>query len=280
MRQRGAPQHRLLAAGVHGDVAADGGGVLRGGVDREGQVVGCGQVGDASGDDAGGAVHHRHRRCDAGQLPLLHRRQMQQLFGVDHRAVGVQWHRRAGVAGAAAARHDGQSAVDAGAHDGRHLLLPIRVDHHEGHLHAPVGGVGGMGDPGQAAEIDVVVPRHPFQRGAQAQAQARAVVQAGGEAPHRVARRPQQAGRLPVVVEPRFELVQPVLHGADQRLAAFAALHQVVLQIGVAGHYPHVAEHLEQHPRRAPGAARAAQLLDQVPHGLAEKADDNLAVGE
>ena len=62
-----APEHGLLAAGVHGDVAADGGGILGGGVHGEGEPMGIRQVGDPAGHHTGPAEHRRHLAGDPGQ---------------------------------------------------------------------------------------------------------------------------------------------------------------------------------------------------------------------
>src|SRR5690606_19957669 len=51
--ERGAPQHGLLAAGVHGHVAARTGGIGRGGVDGEDIAGGFGRFGDAPRDHTG-----------------------------------------------------------------------------------------------------------------------------------------------------------------------------------------------------------------------------------
>ncbi len=59
--QRRAPQHGLLAAGVHGDVAADAGGLGRGRVDREHEAGALGRVGHALRDHAGLGPDRRHR---------------------------------------------------------------------------------------------------------------------------------------------------------------------------------------------------------------------------
>ncbi len=123
--QGGAPEHRLFATGVHGDIAADGGGILRGGVDREGQAMGPGQIRDPAGDQAGTGAHRGHRAFHARQLDALDRRERLQLFGVDHGAMGVEGYRRTRVTGAAAARYQGQATVDAGLYDRGNLVLMI-----------------------------------------------------------------------------------------------------------------------------------------------------------
>ena len=71
--QRGAPQHGLLAAGVHRHVAADGRGIGRGRVDREHQPGGIGRFHHPLGDDAGTAVDGGDFEFHAGQVPHLHR---------------------------------------------------------------------------------------------------------------------------------------------------------------------------------------------------------------
>ena len=56
---------------------------------------------------------------------------------------------------------------------------------------------------------------------------------------------------------------KPMVQRVDERAAPLRVVEQVVLQIGIALDDPDVAQHLEQHPRRAAGAPLAAQLLEQ-----------------
>ena len=112
--QRRSPQHGLLAAGIHGDIAADGASILRGGIHGKGEPMLCRQLGDASRDDAGSAAYGRYLSIDARQDGLLNCREALQLLCIDDGGAGIQRHGRAGVAGAAAARDDGQTAADAG----------------------------------------------------------------------------------------------------------------------------------------------------------------------
>ena len=80
--------------------------------------------------------------------------------------------RAAGVAGAAAARDDGQAELDAGRDQAGHLVFGVRRQHHERILDAPVGRVGDVRDARQAVELDVVLLRDAAQqlaRGALAQ---------------------------------------------------------------------------------------------------------------
>jgi hypothetical protein len=154
--ERGAPEHGLLAAGVHGDVAADAAGLGAGGVDGEDVAGTLGGVGHALRDDAGFGVDGGHLLRHARQVHPLDLAHRLELLGVDDRALPGQRHRAAGVAGAAAARDDGQAEFDAAGHQGGHLGLAVGREHHEGHLHAPVGGVGDVRDAAQAVELDVV----------------------------------------------------------------------------------------------------------------------------
>ena len=111
--ERGAPQHRFLAAGVHRDVAADARRV--GGCRIDGEHETCRLRGfhHAARDDARAAVDRRHRLRAARDRDALDRRQARELFGVDHRALARQRYRAAGVTGAAAARDDGEAELDA-----------------------------------------------------------------------------------------------------------------------------------------------------------------------
>ncbi len=68
--------------------------------------------------------------------------------------------------------------------------------------------------------------------------------------------------------------------GTDQGRTPLLIVLDVVLQIGVSHHHPHVAQHLEQHPSGTSGTATAAQLLNQMPHLLSQESDDDLPVGE
>jgi hypothetical protein len=71
--QRRAPQHGLLAAGIHGDVAADAGGVGRGRVAGEDAAGFLGALHDAARDHAGAGVYRRIGARHAGQRGFGHR---------------------------------------------------------------------------------------------------------------------------------------------------------------------------------------------------------------
>ena len=69
--ERGAPQHGFLAARIHGDVAADAGGVGRGRVDREHEPGAVRRFLDAARDDARLGEQRRHLARHAGQRARL-----------------------------------------------------------------------------------------------------------------------------------------------------------------------------------------------------------------
>ena len=95
----------------------------------------------------------------AGQHQFLDRADVDQLFGIDHRRIRRQRHRAAGVAGAAAARDDGQAGFDAAAHQMADFFLAIWREDDEGVFDAPVGRIGDVRDTGQAVKGDVVATR-------------------------------------------------------------------------------------------------------------------------
>ena len=113
--ERGAPQHGLLAAGVHRDVAADAarprprsGRPRTRGRPRSAASITRWVTTPASVADRG------HRLPDAGQLAATRPRSCASSFSVLMTALlPGQRHRAAGVAGAAAARDDGQAELDA-----------------------------------------------------------------------------------------------------------------------------------------------------------------------
>ena len=57
------------------------------------------------------------------------------------------------------------------------------------------------------------------------------------------------------------DFIQPVVQGVHQLLAAFGVVQQVILQIGVALHYPDIAQYLVQHAGRTAGTALLAQRI-------------------
>ena len=85
---------------------------------------------------------------------------------------------------------------------------------------------------------------------------------------------------LGIVFGAIHDLIEALMQGAGQRGKALRVVQQIVLDIGIADHHPHVAEDLEQHARGTTGAARVAQLIKRLPHGFAEKTQHDLTVGK
>jgi hypothetical protein len=122
--ERGAPQHGLLATGVHRDVAADAGGLGRGRVDGKHISGALGRVGHAlvttpasvqivaTGRSMPGSATHLDTSVMVSSFSVL----MTALFQVSGQCA-------AGVAGAAAARDDGQAQIDAALDQPGHLGL-------------------------------------------------------------------------------------------------------------------------------------------------------------
>jgi len=134
--------------------------------------------------------------------------------------------------------------------------------------------------PGQPAKIHIVPAGNWSQRLHALLAQLVVAFEAGGELLHGVMCRLQQLQRLGVVVGSQFKLVKAMLERGEQGVTASHIRLQVILQIGVSGSHPHVAQHLEQHAGRASCAPAAAKLLDQPPHLLPKETDHNLPVGK
>ncbi len=291
--QRGAPQHGLLAARVHGDVAADARGVDRGRVHREDETGALGGLRHAARHHAGGRIDGGDGVVDAGQVGHLDRIQALQLFGIDDGRERRQRHGAAGVAGAASARDDGQAKLEAALDDAGHLVFRVRRQHHERVLDAPVGGVGDVRHARQAVELDVVLGGHAAEHLLGAAAQ---VVHLGEfvlEGLDGTARVHDQlldlAGTLiafRVVVRglvggaALLDLRQAVIERVDQHLPALGIVEQVVLQVRIAAHHPDVAQHFIQHPRGAASAAFAAQLVEDLPRRLAQQTNDDFPIRE
>jgi hypothetical protein len=290
--QRRTPQHRLLAARVHRYVAADARGLERGRVHREHEARAVGRVGDTLGDDPRLREDGRDLGVDAGQALELDRAQPDELLGVDDRRERRERDRAAGVAGAAAARDDGQAELDAAGHHMRDLGLAVGGQHHERVLDAPVGRVGHVRHTRHAVEADVVArggPRQPAQR---ACAKIGRLREHRLETRHRFAGEREQprdlgaaclagggvAGALGVAAP--LDLAQPVLQRLDQRGAALGVVEQVVLEERVALDHPDVAQHLVEHAGGAAGAALGAQLVDDRPSLVAEHPQHDLAIRE
>ncbi len=154
----------------------------------------------------------------------------------------------------------------------------IGGDDHERDLHPPVGGIGGMGHPGDGAEIDIVPPGQAGKIPPGGMTQFDLLIETFGKLSDRLTGRRKQFDRLQIAVGALVELIEPVLQGVDQRLAPWLVVQQVILQIGIAGYHPHIPEDFEQHARGTTGTPTAAELLDEFPHRFAQKPDHDLPV--
>jgi hypothetical protein len=284
--QRRAPQHGLLAARVHRDVAAYAGGFGGGRVDREHKAAALGGIGHALGDHAGFGPDGGDRCFKARQRDHFHLGHGFELFGVDDGRLPGQRNRPAGVAGAAAARDDGQAQLDAGLDQAGHFHFGVGREDHKRVFDAPVGRVGDVRDAREAVELDVVLEGQLAQLAFGQAAQVVHLAEGGVEAGDSAAGGFQQLAHDGVALLVRvwraafFHLGQAVLQGVDQQLAPLGVVQQVVLQIGVALHDPDVAQHFIKHARGAAGAALVAKAVQQVPGTLTEQADDHFAIGE
>ena len=150
-------KHGLLAAGVHRDVAADAGGVRRGRIDREHQAArSAASATRRVTTPASARMVALERSVPGSGSSLRSPPRRLEFFGVDDRGPWRERHGAAGVAGAAAARNDGEAEFDAIAHQPGNLGLRIRRQHDERHIDAPVGGIRDMRDPRVGVEADVV----------------------------------------------------------------------------------------------------------------------------
>ena len=290
--ERRAPQHRLLPARVHRDVAADARRVGGGGIDGEDEACRLRRVHHPLRDDPGAAVDRRNGAAAVADRNALDRREPLELFGVDDRASRRQRNRAARVPGASAAWNDREAELDATLDESAHLVFGIRAEHDERILDAPVGGVGHVRDARKAAERDVVRMRPLREDAAGASAQRGGVRERALEPLNgllgrgdelrdfRVAVGVRCARRLRAIGAALFDLSQPMTHRADQKVAALRVVEQIVLQVRVALDNPDVAQHLEEHPRRASGATLAAKLVEDPPHRRTEQPDHDLAIGE
>nr|GEU28526.1 hypothetical protein [Tanacetum cinerariifolium] len=291
--ERRAPQHGLLAACVHGDIAADARRVRRGGIDRKHEARFLGRFRHFIGDHAGARVDGRVFLLQARQHLHFHRAHVEQFFRVDHGRHGRQGNRAARVAGAAAARDDGQSQLDTAFDQAGHLLFGVGREHDKRVLDAPVGGVGHVRHALHAVETDIVLFRVAAQHLVGALAQVVDLLEFLAEVGHGLAGRTQQLGHVGAALArglvvaalvhrqaPLVHLGQAVMQRGDQFLAPLGVVQHIVLQVRIAAHRPDVAQHFVQHASRAAGLARAAQRIQQRPRLLPQQPDDDLAIGK
>ncbi len=291
--ERRAPQHRLLAARVHRDVAADARRVERGRVHGEHVARGLGRLRHAARDDAGAREDRRHFRGHAGQLRQLNGPKLLELFRVDDGRERRERDRAARVAGTAPARDHRQPKFEARRHEPRDLRFRVRRQHDERVLDAPIGRVGDVRHAREAVEANVVLLRaaaEHFSRSA-AQIGRRAEFRrecldgtARGNDEHFHARGALERGLVAMFdqIGPAalLDLAQAVVQRLDQQGAALGVVEQVVLQIRIAAHDPDIAQHFVEHPGGAARAALRAQAFERLPRFIAEQSDDDLAIGK
>ncbi len=125
---RRAPEHRLLAAGIHRDVAADAGRICRRRIDGEHQFALFRRGRYAPRHHARARrrswARARSVRAAPGSRWFRRRSSFSVLITAES---GCQRNRAAGVAGAAAARDDGEPELDAAAHQVRDLRFACRA---------------------------------------------------------------------------------------------------------------------------------------------------------
>ena len=299
--QRRAPQHGLLAARIHGDVAADARSVGRGRVDGEHEASLFSRFRHFIRDHARARMDRRVFVAQSRQDRHFHRAQGDELFRVDDGRHRRQWNRAARVAGAAAARDDGQPQLDTALHQAGHFLFRVGREHDERIFDAPVGGVRHVRHARHAVEAHIVLFRVAAQHLDRALAQVIGLAEFVAEVGHGLAGRFQQqfhilaarlrhfgrfatgrdvaAGRIDAQAA-LVDFGQAVMQGIDQALAALRVVQQVILQVGVAAHDPDVAQHLVQHAGRTARLTGAAQLVEQAPGVLPQQAYDDLAIGK
>ena len=275
--ERRPPQHRLLAAGVHRDVAADARGVGGRRVDGEDQPFGFRRLHHALGHDTRAAVDRRDGRPVRADRNALDRREAHQLLGVDDRRARSEWNGAARIARAAAARDDREPELDAARDERARLLLGVGEQDDERILDAPIGGVGDVRHAREAIERDVVFLRRAAEHAHGLCPERHGVAERALEAQHGGARRSNELRHIEValgigvaacqriLLPPLLDLVQPMHQRHDEEPPALRVVDQVVLQIGIALDDPDVAQHLEEHSRGATRAPLAAQLLQHVP---------------
>ena len=290
--ERRPPKHRLLAARIHRDVAADARGVRGRRVDGEDQSLGFRRLHHALRYDTRAAVDRRDGRAVKAQWNALDRREAHQLLGVDDGRARGERNGAAGVARSAAARDDRESELDAAGDERARLLFGVGEQDDERILDAPIGGIGHVRHAGEAVERDVVLLRRAAEHAHGPGPERHGIAERAFEAQHGGARRIDElrhieialgigvAARARILLPPLLDCVEPMRHGGDEEPPALRVVDQVVLQVGIALDDPDVAQDFEEHPGGAPRAPLAAQFAQHVPQRRSEQADDDLPVGE
>ena len=224
--QRGAPQNGFLAAGVHGNVAANAGGLGRRRVHGKNKTGALGRIRHALRHDTGLGPDRGHRLRQPRQGHQLDLGHGFELFGIDDHALPGQGNGTAGVAGTPATRNDGQPEFNAALHQRRHLGFGVRRQHNKRVLDTPVGRIGHMADARQAVKLDVVLGGQAVKHPLRPAAQCRRFNKCGVKSLHRCTSRSQQfadqgvALRIPIRHAALLHFAQAVLQRFHQQLAA------------------------------------------------------------
>ena len=287
----GAPQHGLLAARIHRNIAADAARIRTGRVARPHEPRVLGGLHRAAGDDARFALDHAKRLAIvgvAGQHLKAHRAVRFKLLSVDHCRRFGQWNCTAGVTRTAATWNDGQAQFDTAVNEANNLGLIVGMQNNKRIFHAPIGRVGDVRNASEAVEGNVVfvrdfaqhfkhtlsqIPRLAKLRLKQINGLCRARYELADFFFARLA-----VGIRYVYIAAFLNFTQTMSQRLDQHRAATRVVDQVILQIRIALHHPNVAQHLKQHARTAPGFALAAQRLQNVPSVVTEKPNDDFAI--
>ncbi len=292
--QRGAPQHGLLAARVHRDIAADARRFGRSRINREHEAGFFRRIRHALGYDTGTGMDRRVFAVDARQHRHFDCAQLFQFFRIDHGRQRRQWNRATGVTGTAAARNNRQSELDTALHQAGHFIFGVGRQHHERIFNAPVSRVGHVRHARQAVELDVVFRRIAAEQLVGTLAQSVGLAEFFAKIGHCLLCGAQQCfhigattHRLCIACFRRIgsdaafiDFAQTMVQRIDQILAALRIVEHVVLQVRITPHHPDVAQHFIQHARGTSGLARAAQVVQQAPCIFAQQADHDFTVGK
>ena len=77
-----------------------------------------------------------------------------------------------------------------------------------------------------------------------------------------------------------LDLIHAVTQCIDQGPAPLGVIQQIILQVRVTLHDPHVTQNLVQHTSGPARTALLPKLIERVPRGLTQQADDDLVIRE
>ena len=229
--------------------------------------------------------HRRHRRGEARQRARARRAPTVELLGVDDRRERRQRDRAARVAGAAAARDDGEPSSMQARTSRRTSSSVSGVSTTNGY--STRQSVASVTCETRAKPSKQMLSRARVPREQPRSALSRSPGRSKSRRSARTARRAGSSRRATLGVRTASSaLAAPSISRSRWRSAATSAARRRGLssrsscEVGVAPHDPDVAQHLVEHARRAAGAALAAQFVEERPGLVAEQADHDLAIGE